>query len=325
MFTRDQLMRALDEQLPSEYRSAIREAVSAYDRLYAAPHLPALGQSCAVSAFTDKTTALFYDRVWTALDDVPRDIAFHGASNLEDATLLLGAILSYFQQTVVVDQLAITAIRDAFASLTAAAGRQEGEHFAKPLIRAIAEEFKNQHGIHATPVYDSMISRDNAYQAGSLDVIVATISGLPVPIEDRLEWHQVVEFRRDEQMRTKARRLRHWLDAEMVGKSVSYIQDEILNRLDDYEAALRKHGIETMLGSVSAALDRDALAAGSAVAAGIAYTTEPLWGLIAGAGTLVGKVALHIARCLLDAQKIRDSTHPEVSFVAELKAKTNER
>jgi hypothetical protein len=46
----------------------------------------------------------------------------------------------------------------------------------------------------------------------------------------------------------------------MVSKPTSYISDEIACRLDRYEWALKKHGIQTVTGTIATTLDSKFLA-----------------------------------------------------------------
>lgn len=123
-------------------------------------------------------------------------------------------------------------------------------------------------------------------------------------------------------MSKKFRRLVHWLDAEMVGKSVRFIEDEIAQRLDDYALATRKHGIETILGTLQATIDSPALLGGAAATASLSYAADPKWALLGGATVLVGRAAITLARALIDADSTKASTHREIAFVSELQRRT---
>src|SRR5207244_674200 len=103
----------------------------------------------------------------------------------------------------------------------------------------------------AVPIYESMGSLEQDYHLGSSQIIVAALQGLRIVNERDLSWQQIADFRNDHAAKTKLRRLRHWLDSTMMGKPLSYVRDELAIRLDDYEWALKKHGINTVTGTVA--------------------------------------------------------------------------
>jgi hypothetical protein len=172
-------------------------------------------------------------------------------------------------------------------------------------------------GIKATPVYRGLASSDRLYERGDRSVIVTTLRDIPVVVEKHLSWQQVIDFRRDAQARKDLRRLTHWLDSEMVGKSHSFIIDEIGVRRERYEDALRRHGIETVLGALSATLDSRVLLGGAAAVSALSYAVDPSWSLAAGASIVVGKVAVHVAESLLAARAIANERFGEIAFVVD--------
>jgi hypothetical protein len=111
----------------------------------------------------------------------------------------------------------------------------------------------------------------------------------------------------------------HWLDKEMVGKPRSFIEDEVACRVHDYEWALKKHGIQTVLGNLSSVLEPKALAASAAAVAGLSVAGHSLLGALAGVTLLAGRVAVNIARVALDYEDTRRTSHPEILFVFELR------
>jgi hypothetical protein len=135
--------------------------------------------------------------------------------------------------------------------------------------------------------------------------------------EDSLRWEQVLEFRHDRQARTKYKRLIHWLDGSMIGKSASYIEDEIAIRLEDYEFALKKHGIKMIIGEIEGILD-PAFLAGSGLTSGtIGLLTEPLLGLASQGLLFGGKVLLNVAKYLLSRDELKNSS--EIAWVYDIK------
>ncbi len=85
-------------------------------------------------------------------------------------------------------------------------------------------------------------------------------------------------------MRKKSlRKVRGWLDLEMTNKSVQEITDLISARLESYDWALRKHGIQTVTGALSQLLDLTVLKTAGVTAAGLALAGHPSFCSVASA------------------------------------------
>lgn len=173
------------------------------------------------------------------------------------------------------------------------------------------------HDIGVTSVYTSTAALDREYAPGSHDVIVAALSALDIPIETALTWDQVCEFRRDQVSRNNLRRFIHWLDRDMAGRSDAFIADEVSGRLEDYRAALRKHGIAAALGSLSSFIDSKVVVGGAAAVASLSYAADQRWALLGGAAIMLANCAVHVGRTLLDIRGVHDSAK-EIAFVAAL-------
>jgi hypothetical protein len=189
----------------------------------------------------------------------------------------------------------------------------------KPYLLAIARASFNKHGFPVVPVYSSREEHDTDYRPGNRATVIAALDNLRVVDEQQLSWEQVTEFRNDHQNRLKYLRLLHWLDKDMVGKPRSFVEDEIALRLQDYEDALAKHGILTVLGLLSKAADGKAMLGASSLTASLALSGESTLGIIAGAGLLIGKVAVQVVEVLLDRDDATKGAHSEVSWVHEVK------
>jgi hypothetical protein len=117
----------------------------------------------------------------------------------------------------------------------------------------------------------------------------------------------------------KLRRLFHWMDSEMVGKQVSFIGDHLATKLDDYEWALKKHGLQIATGVLSSIVDPKFLATGAATITALSLTTDGLLGALAGAGLVVGRIALELTKSMIDFEETRRSSHPEVAYLHQLR------
>jgi len=274
------------------------------------PLLPQKYETVAVAFTNMKTAALVYDRIWSPpayAHRPPEHIAVYGGTDFE---IWLQAT------TVLVERAPDLArnLRPRFNSTPLGV-----VHAPASLERDLSEAIMRESGINATPIYSSVANRQREYKAGDYEVIVGTLANLAVVDESALTWDQVAEFRNDAQMRSHYRRFVHWLDAEMLGKSQRFIEDELHQRLEDYHAALKKHGVQTAIGTLEGLIDPRFVGALSVLFTGIALTA----GVPAAAATTlslsIGQMACRLARAATDISTIRQGPNAAIAYVYELK------
>jgi hypothetical protein len=320
----DELGILINKYLTSDQRQHVAEVLASYRDEVATLSLPSAGESAAVAISKRKTAALVYERVWSDADtEMPRDIRLWGGTDYELDRALTGIV-----GAIAVQQFGIALPNPFMRALVDlekrhAAAKSADEYFTNT-NRTIADLLASTHGISAVPVYNSAASRDREYRVGDTDVIVAVISDLRIPDEWHLTWDQVVDFRRDRNAKAAFRRLTHWLDTEMIGRSWTYIHDEIAIRLEAYEKAMSKHGIHCVLGSLAASFDAKALAAGAVAATSAVFAGYPTLGLLAGGSFVLGKASVDIARVLLSTRDALDETQQEIAFVIQAKEKLSD-
>ncbi|MCX5643754.1 MAG: hypothetical protein NTZ17_03575 [Phycisphaerae bacterium] len=144
---------------------------------------------------------------------------------------------------------------------------------------------------------------------------MSALMDLQVVDEESLTWDQVVTFRADNEARKKYRRFLHWLDGTMLGKSQAFIEDEISQRLEDYEHALKKHGIRTVIGTIEEALDgKYILGAG-----GFALVGHPILAALVAGLLVAGKVTVKLLQTSLKYDDVERGVNSEISWVHEVK------
>jgi len=192
----------------------------------------------------------------------------------------------------------------------------QGESFVQ---REITKLISETHGIHTVNIYDSENARKNEFTEGDRRVVVATLEGLGIIDSFSLTWEQILDFRKDTNAKRKYIRFLHWLDRDMISKSPAFIQDEISIRLEDYEKSLKKHGIKTIIGTVSEVLDGKYILGSSGITAGLSLSGHPVLGFLLGAGLLIGKVAVKISETKLSFDDNELGSNSEISWVYEVK------
>lgn len=80
------------------------------------------------------------------------------------------------------------------------------------------------------------------------------LSNIPIIVEEKLKWKQVMEMRKDIASIEKIHRFRKWVDSELEGKEKDEIIQSFEKALDDYKYALKKHGIMTAVGGLTTIL-----------------------------------------------------------------------
>ncbi len=109
----------------------------------------------------------------------------------------------------------------------------------------------------------------------------------------------------------------------MIDRDVGFVQEEILIRLEHYEAALRKHGIATAIGAIESLIDPGFVASASVLFAGLAATKGLASAGVASILLTGAKLSCSIARSLIDRRSSLNDRFGAISFVHELKKLTS--
>jgi len=290
--------------------SIIQELVRDFSALASATSPLRPGEFGIVSLIKPKTAALVADRVWLQFpgNDSTVDFAFGWDLPL---AFRLAALFALIQRSDDPPPSTSAAVRE---TLTGPAAE-----FLAMTEGMLARDYSVKRRAAVAPLFESAERRDAVYSAGRYPVVVAVVAEVTMVDEDALSWEQIHEFRNDIEARRSYRRFIHWLDQEMIGRSSQFIVDELQARLGAYEWALRKHGIQTALGTLERTLSvRSLIGAGGAATALSALTAQPLWALLAGAGTMIGHAVVHVGSALLSRHDIVES-NSDVAFVHRTK------
>lgn len=313
--------------------------------------LPAQSESAVVTSKV-KTGALCYDRVWCPLENIfgwgeefPEGVRFFGGTSVErtisfdikDKSIkTLPSMKKLFESDEgialikkstlgLMAELMLTGSKEELTQRLEEAEKipiSERETFLDNtkiiedlIYRDIARAFSTKYRIPVATVYGSRRNQEVAYSGGDKQVIIACLENLQIVDEGRLTWEKVLEFRKDKETQQKYKRFLHWLDKEMVGKSQTFIEDDIAQKLEDYEWALKKHSIKTVLGTIEEALDGKYLIG----AGGLALAGHPVLGILAAGVLIGGKVAAKLVQTKLDFDDVERGPNSEISWVYEAK------
>ncbi|MFZ4287792.1 hypothetical protein [Variovorax sp. HJSM1_2] len=126
------------------------------------------------------------------------------------------------------------------------------------------------------------------------DVLV-TLVDVPWVNLSTTPWAQIMEFRKDTDAVDKFRAFRQFVRQNYSGKSPTFIEDDLLTRLRQFEAIRKKHGFELQNSVVRSVLNSKYIAAG-----GLGGIMAWLFGNIpdsgiAGSAALLAGVAVEVA------------------------------
>ena len=162
-------------------------------------------------------------------------------------------------------------------------------------------------GINLTPIFltPSEFEEVIAPESAGLEVCIKSIRTVD---ESQLTWEQVFGVRNDKKSKQKLDRLRRWFTIDLAKKSEDEIKARLDQKIDDYEYALRKHGIETILGGVTSVF-----ATGSGALA--LLETSPLAAVFGGLALGSG-VAVWIVKRLVDRSELKRN---EVAYIYDVR------
>lgn len=298
------------------YRGFIvgEDVVSAMTERYSAlsERLPPLRprETGAVAFLQPKVAALCFDRIWgvhIGLDDP--EIAFGWQIPVDPFAVALMEFLVASREVEPAKPPESEGVSDQKRAILA---RTDA---------AIASAYRNIGCHRVSPLYASLEAQDGGYRPGDNAAVVALLDNLNVVDEGSLNWEQVREFRRDADSRSAYRAFVHWLDRDMLGRSSTFVVDEVEERLLRYERALRKHGMKTVTGALSHTLEAKYLAGVGAIGAAMDFImSSPVWALAAGGLLIAGRTALEVAKTKVEREDI-ENAHRDIAFVHAVKTR----
>jgi hypothetical protein len=143
----------------------------------------------------------------------------------------------------------------------------------------------------------SVLLPSKSADAGELneDPIIR-LSGMKLINTETASWDQIIELRKDKAARGDLQRLRTFFSTNYDGKPRPYIEDDLQNRLDDYERISKKHGFETLTSSIGVLLDSTNLTSAAAAFTAATLYGGPIAGLTSATALEIGKISLEIAK-----------------------------
>ena len=297
--------------------------------------LPKPNESAVITFDNQKTAALIFDRVWTPyVKDVPENVGFFGDTNLEIdlwSCQRVHDIVSNSTVNMELKQRVVTNARFMIdLIMTGELLKTDDETLLKKhsnespyftLFRLISSVLNSNYNCNVQAILPNEVNFQEEYSLGNKRLIYTVLKDVALPDEQQLSWEQVSEMRNDQDSRKKLRKLVHWFDKEMVGMKTDFIKEEIELRLENYEWALKKHGIKTIKGILGKLIDVDSLIKSSVAFGALSVAKIGINPIFGAVGYMVGKTIVEVADMYINRQDIVTGPDSAVSYVYDMKKK----
>ncbi|MGB8418032.1 hypothetical protein [Paraburkholderia sp.] len=200
------------------------------------------------------------------------------------------------------------------------------------IIRALCQEYSS-FGFDVVPIYPpkervegwNYYIRYNTQSNSTPNVMEFALSHIPTPDVAALSFDQVVDFRADAEAARKLRNFRHWIKNIMNANSEQEAIDIIGNNLEAYEWALKKHGIQTVIGAINQLVNWKPAAVTGIAALGAAQVSGEIAGIITGTAvffvTLTAQVTAFVLESNIKKKDLYMSPGGEVAYLFDVKNK----
>lgn len=214
---------------------------------------PVLAHETATIAFPEqaKVAALLYDKIWVApislqkdfffdfgQDQPPAEVAFCGEDDVKNLSQVLLANM----------------FKDDPGETTTPVSRYVSA------LDSVSKKYESVCQFRRTLTCGGDVKQYEDKTPSAAYRVV--INNIKLPSNSSLSWKQVLEFRKDVEVRKKLHWMKAWIDKDLSGSSEPNAKEALEDRLDQYYEALKKHGAITkngMLASVFAGLSSFAM------------------------------------------------------------------
>lgn len=305
--------------------------------------LPLPGESCAyVVGRAYKRSALLFDKihVYVSLDEqpdeatseIPESLTFGMGTVLSEAQKKLNTKIIQLSQSMKNElrDVGITPPRPPWPEnsdwntieealrIGMEANPEATIALAKLLVQTETQEAVAGYahrGITVVPIYNDLDLFNTDFPSGPVMAYQAALLNLPIVVEQGVSWQQIIQFRQDAEVARKYRALKTWLHLGLKTGSVQEAADIIGKKLDDYEWAIKKHGLKTVKGVLSQVLEfrKSGITLATAGAAG--FVGGPIWSAIAAGMVVTSQIALSLVDRAIELEDIKRGEHSEVGFI----------
>lgn len=145
------------------------------------------------------------------------------------------------------------------------------------------------------------------------------LSGLKLIDTSQIPWRHVIELREDTEALKKLRRLRTFIFENYNGKPLNFINDDLLNRIENYEETTKKWGLKTRDSVLKIIFSSETAVAATATTILSAYSGVPISASL-GSAFLIGNIALEISSHKRDANQFK--LENPITYLVDVKETT---
>jgi hypothetical protein len=177
-------------------------------------------------------------------------------------------------------------------------------------------------GIKSIAIVSDNFSYSDKASTDDIDTIELSYFGAELIDSKNLNLEQVFEIRRDQAAIKKLRNYRLFISENFAGKSKQYTLDKLEQKIEDYHAACRKHGLDLVRCTARSIIDSKSILGICAIAAAGVLTGNPTVtnvSLISGAFLEIGKLALSLSEHKTKIKHYKDNH--EIAYLIDLQQK----
>lgn len=190
------------------------------------------------------------------------------------------------------------------------------DHFI-PYMRLKADSLKRE-GSQLIPIFDNDSFLVNYIPKGNEIGYSAALHNLPLVVEDIMPWDQIFEFRKDKETLQKYRRLRLWLSDSLNAESTSEAEDKIALMINDYQWAIKKHGLQTRIGllkQLTTSSNLQKIIVGGGVSA---ILISPIFAALFSGVMIGAEITAYIAERKVESADIERGENSEIALLYDI-------
>lgn len=300
----------------------------ALDRLIPSGREPT--REFAIALYQPRTAALFFDDIFTFQTGAPNDVVvfprheqFRSLCAQTFATSWLRASRFVYEQNMSQEEQAGMAVADHSLSLGSCplSAKDIKAPLAVSMETFFAKTLTQLTEVPCVPVFSSKSACRSSEKSDRQTLVLVSLENLGVIDESKITWEQVTEIRQDNTSRQKLRRFWHWFDGQLADNDPRFIENAIAIKLEEYQLALQKHGIETATGTISSIFDTQSLSVAAAGYLGFELSgSVAVGGVVAALGAGV-KVSTDYLKRRFDRSLLKKTS--EIAYIHEIRSKVD--
>jgi len=272
--------------------------------IYSKDRYPELGEVCTITIENYKAAALLFDRICVIPDDEDRP----------KVDIPIELTFGFKKANIRIKELMLAEAKN-FKSKKDMNGK-----IVDIALKYIAEAYR-EFGLNVIPTYGKYSSFMHEFSGGTQLAFEAALNNINIVNAENLSWDHIIEFRQDSESLRKYRDLKIWFQQGINASSVSEATDIIAAKIDNYEWALKKHGMETLKGALTMLLDyKNAGISASAITGGTVLAGS-LGGAIAGGLVIAGQTTAWLMERHIQKKEIIRGNDKEIAFIYDINNK----